>query len=58
MPVYKREESKLECRNYRDISMQSIPGKMYGRIIIQTVMTETEEVFGEEQCSLKHSKKY
>ena len=53
VPIYKGKGCKMECRNYRGISLLSIPGKIYGRIIIQRIMRATEEMVGEEQCSFR-----
>ena len=41
--------SKEECKNYRGISLLSIPGKVYGRIMIERVRNITESRIGEEQ---------
>ena len=56
VPIYKGKGSKLECKNYRGISLLSIPGKIYGRIIIQRVVSETQDLIGEEQCSFRQGK--
>ena len=56
VPVYKGKGCKLECKNYRGISLLSIPGKMYGRIIIQRIISETEGLIGEEQGSFRHGR--
>ena len=39
-----------DCKNYRGISLLSIPGKVYGRILIERVRVLTEGMIGEEQC--------
>ena len=36
VPVYKRRGNKSECGSYRGISMVSIVGKLYGRIVIDS----------------------
>ena len=53
VPIYKGKGCKNECKNYRGISLLSIPGKAYGRVLIQRLMEETEETIGEEQCSFR-----
>ena len=32
-PKYKGKGDRIECKNYRGISLLSIPGKVYGRIL-------------------------
>ena len=49
MPLYKGKGSRDECGNYRGISLLSIPGKVYGRIVIERVMEITEGRISEEQ---------
>ena len=49
VPVYKGKGAKDECGNYRGISLLSIPGKVYGRIIIERVREITEEKISKEQ---------
>ncbi len=42
VPIYKGKGSKEECKNYRGISLLSIPGKVYGRVLIERVRKITE----------------
>ena len=42
IPVYKGKVSKNECGNYRSVSLLSIAGKVYGRIVIERVQKITE----------------
>lgn len=56
VPIYKGKGSKIECKNYRGKSLLSIPGKVYGRIIIQRIIKETEGLIGEEQCSFRQGR--
>ena len=39
----------LECKNNRGISLLSVPGKVYGRILIERVIEHSEGKIGEEQ---------
>ena len=34
IPIYKGKVDKGECKNYRGISLLSMPGKVYGRVLI------------------------
>ena len=36
VPLYKGKVDPLECRNSRGISLLSVPGKVYGRILIES----------------------
>lgn len=41
--------SREVCKNYRGISLLSIPGKVYGRVVIERVKEITQGKIGEEQ---------
>src|SRR5215469_2260738 len=49
VPVDKGRGSKSECGSYRGISMMSVVGKLYGRVVIDRVKNLTEGLVGEEQ---------
>ncbi len=49
VPVYKGKGSRNECGNYRGISLLSIAGKVYGKIVIDRVQMITESKASEEQ---------
>lgn len=53
VPIYKGKGEKKECKNFRGISLLSIPGKVYGRILIERVVQRTERLMGEEQCGFR-----
>ena len=53
VPIYKGKGDRCDCKNYRGISLLSIPGKVYGRILIERVRSLTEELIGEEQCGFR-----
>ena len=53
VPIYKGKGDSSECRNYRGISLSSIPGKVYGRILIEKIRSLTERLIGEEQCGFR-----
>ena len=50
VPIYKGKGDRSKCKNCRGISLLSIPGKVYGRILIEKVRSQTEGLIGEEQC--------
>ncbi|CAG9134602.1 unnamed protein product [Plutella xylostella] len=43
VPLYKRKGSLQTCNSYRGISLLSIVGKLYAKILIERVVKETEE---------------
>ena len=43
VPVYKGKGDRRDCANYRGISILSIPGKIYGRVLISRVIKSTKE---------------
>ena len=47
VPIYKGKGDRSECKNYRGISLLSIPGKVYGRILIEKVSSLTEGLIEE-----------
>ena len=51
--IYKGKGDRRKCKNYRGVSLLSIPGKVYGRILIGKVRSLTEGLIGEEQCGFR-----
>ncbi len=49
MPLYKGKSNREECNNYRGISLLSVPGKIYGRILNERLMKITNKSVGDEQ---------
>ncbi len=47
VPLYKG--NRKECNNYRGISLLSVPGKIYGRILNERMMKRTDKSVGDEQ---------
>ena len=52
VPLYKGKGDKCECSNSRGISLLSVVGKLFGRVLIKRVRAGTECAIGEEQCGL------
>ena len=55
IPVHKKG-SKTQCTNYRGISLLSIPGKVYARILDSMVRGITEAMFVEEQGAFRNKR--
>ncbi|XP_076031869.1 uncharacterized protein LOC143019772 [Oratosquilla oratoria] len=53
VPLYKGKGDKCECSSFRGISLLSVVGKAYGRILIERIRRGTEGVIGEEQCGFR-----
>ncbi len=49
VPLYKGKGSRSECHSYRWISLLSVPGKVYERILTERLMEVTAGKVSEEQ---------
>ena len=49
IPIYKGKGDRNECGSYRGISLLSIAGKVYGKVVIERVKAITESCVSEEQ---------
>ena len=56
VPLYRGKGDKCECSNSRGISLLSVVGKLFGRVLIKRVMASTECAIGEEQCGFKQGR--
>ena len=52
VPLYKGKGDKCECSNLRGISLFSVVGKLFGRVLIKRVRAGTDSAIREEQCGL------
>ena len=50
---YKNKGSKSYCGNYRGISLLSVAGKIFTRILLKRLITVSERCLPEEQCGLR-----
>ncbi|MFA0954731.1 RNA-directed DNA polymerase, partial [Klebsiella pneumoniae] len=50
VPLYKGKGDVYDCRNHRGISLLSVPGKLYGRLVIERVQGLTRAGISEVQC--------
>ncbi len=53
MPIYKGKGKREECNNYRGISLLSVPGKIYGRILNERLMKISDKSVNDEQGSFR-----
>ena len=53
VPLYKGKGDVHECRNFRGISLLSVVGKVYGRILINRIRDKAENVITEVQSGFR-----
>ena len=51
--LYKNKGSKSDCGNYRGISLLSIAGKIFARVILNRLITVSEQNLPEAQCGFR-----
>ena len=49
VPLFKGKGCKDECKNYRGISLLSVGGKVYARVLMERVRKITEGMMNDEQ---------
>ena len=53
VPLYKGKGDVHECSNLRGISLLSMVGKVYGRVLINRIRARTENVIAEVQSGFR-----
>ena len=56
MPQHKDKLSKDECINYSVINLLSVPGKVYGRVLMEKLMKVNGGKVSEEQGEFRKEK--
>ena len=56
VPLYKGKSDKCECSNFRGISLLSVVGKLFGRVLIKRVRAGTKCAIREEQCGFRQGR--
>ena len=56
VPLYKEMGDKCQCCNSRGISLLSVVGKLFGRVLTKRVRAGTECAIGEEQCGFRQGR--
>ena len=54
--LYKNKGSKSDCGNYRSISLFSIAGKIFARVILNRLIQVSEQNLPEAQCGFRPSR--
>src|ERR1700733_9719774 len=52
IPIYKKKD-RLECTNYRGISLTCHSSKVFASIILQRIKTRTEEILSKAQAGFR-----
>ena len=56
VPLYKGKGDVHECGNFRGISLLSVVGKVYGRVLINRIRDKTENVIAEVQGGVRRGR--
>ena len=56
VPLYKGKGDKCECSKSRGMSLLSVVGKLFGRVLIKRVRAGTECAIGKEQCRFRQGR--
>ena len=56
VPLYKGKGDVHECSNFKGISLLSVVGKVYGRILINRIMDKTKNVIVEVQSGFRRGR--
>ena len=56
VPLYKGTGDVHDCSNFRGISLWSVVGKVYGRVLINRIRDKTENVIAEVQGGFKRGR--
>ena len=57
IPLQEGKGNKCECCNSRSISLLSVVGKLYVRVLIKRVRVGTECAIGEEKCGFRQGRR-
>ncbi|TWW73565.1 hypothetical protein D4764_15G0009590 [Takifugu flavidus] len=52
VPIFKSEDQRM-CSNYRGITLLSLPGKVYARVLEKRIRLIVEPLIEEEQCGFR-----
>ena len=51
--LYKNKGERSDCNNYRGISLLSIVGKVYARVLLARLQKLAERIYPESQCGFR-----
>ena len=53
VPILKEKGSKLDCGNYRGISLMSVPSKLFMQVLLNEIKPNTEKRLREKQAGFR-----
>ena len=56
VPLYKGKGEVYKCSNFKGISLLSVAGKVYGRVLINRIRDKTENVIAEVQGGFRRGR--
>ncbi len=56
VPLYKGKGDKFECSSLWGISLLSVVGKVYGRVLVERIRCGTKSMVGEEERGFRKGK--
>ena len=56
--LYKNKGERSDCNNYRGISLLSIVGKVYARVILGRLQILADRIYPESQCGFRSKKDF
>ena len=56
VPIYKGKGERTECKNFRGISLLSVPGKVFARVLVDRIERLTVERMWNVQCGFMKGK--
>ena len=56
--LYKNKGDRSDCNNYRGISLLSVLGKVFARVVLQRLQQVAEGVYPESQCGFRVQELY
>ena len=51
--LYKNKGDRGDCNNYRGISLRSVVGKVFARVVLKRLQVLAEQVYSELQCGFR-----
>ena len=51
--LYKNKDDRGDCNNYRGISLLSVDGKVFARVVLKRLQVLAEQVYPESQCGFR-----
>jgi sorting nexin-29 len=56
VPIYEKGDNKMDCSNYRGISLLSTSFKILSNILLSRLTPYVDEIIGNHQCGFRHNR--